>query len=226
MNLRFRLIAFLLLADLATALSAAAPNWLATVTLTPAGSHVMGNPAAPLKVTAYVSYTCPHCAHFEVESDQPLKTQFIPTGKVSLEIKHLLRDPLDATAAQLANCGPKEKFFGNHAMFMRSQDQWIAVLGNSTEAQRQRWSAGDHTAQRKAIAADLHFTEMMLKRGYTRPQIDACLADEAMAHRLAAHTAEALKLGFEGTPAFSLNGTALFGTNSWGTLEPQLRARM
>ena len=42
-----------------------APNggdWTKTVTETPAGGYVMGNPEAPVKVVEYASLTCNHCA--------------------------------------------------------------------------------------------------------------------------------------------------------------------
>jgi len=223
-----RRIAILLAAvlGLATAAGGAAPNWLATVALTPQGSHVLGNPAARLKVTAYISYTCPHCAEFERVSDAPLRLGYVAQGKVSFEVKHLLRDPVDATVAQLANCGPKEKFFANHATFMRRQNDWIAPLASATAAQRQRWSSGDHAAQRRAIASDFHLYEIMESRGYRRADLDRCLADEALARRIAGHTVEAEKLGFESTPSFSLNGTPLIGTYSWLTLDAQLKARL
>ena len=44
-------------------------NWAATVTITADGSHLLGNPRAATRVTEFVSYTCPHCAHFTKESD-------------------------------------------------------------------------------------------------------------------------------------------------------------
>ncbi len=221
----FRRLAVLAALVVTAPAMAAAPNWAATTTLMPDGSHVLGNPKAPVSVTTWISYTCPHCAAFERDSDAPLRSDYIAPGKVSLQIKHFLRDPVDATAAQLVNCGPANKFFGNHSAFMRSQQQWIATLAGSTAAQRQRWTSGDNATRRRAIATDFKFYQMMEKRGYTRPQLDRCLADEALARRIVAHTVEAAKLGFEGTPAFALNGAPLFGTSTWLTLEAQLRAR-
>ncbi len=224
---RFRLpLAALSLGLIAASASAAAPNWLAAVALTPQNSHVLGNPAAAHKVTAWISYTCPHCAAFERESEVPMRTGYVATGKFSLEVKHLLRDPVDATVAQLANCGPKDKFFANHAMFMRRQAEWIAPMATASSVQRQRWSTGGHAAQRRAIAADFRLYALMEARGYRRTDLDRCLADEALASRLAAQTVEAVKLGFEGTPAFALNGQPLAGTYSWPSLEIQLKARL
>ena len=56
-------------ASLSTALAAApAPSkWLSTVTVTDKGAHVLGNPAARNKVVEYLSYTCGHCADFELK---------------------------------------------------------------------------------------------------------------------------------------------------------------
>lgn len=219
----FAALALTLFAVLASVAPAASPNWLATVTVTPGGSHILGSPKAPVRLTAWVSYTCPHCAEFEKVSDAPLRLAYVAQGKVAYEIKHILRDPVDATVAQLTNCGPKERFFGNHATFFRRQDEWIKTLAASSESQRARWSTGDYAARRRAIASDFHFYEIMEQRGYRRTDVDRCLADNALAERIAAQTAEAVKIGFEGTPSFSLNGTPLFGTNTWQQLQPQIR---
>ena len=88
-------------------------NWLQTFSLTPKGSHIIGNPAAATKLVEYASYTCGHCAHFEIEDVPQIKNQFVATGKVSLEMRNLVRDPMDLTAAMLARCGGKGRFFGH-----------------------------------------------------------------------------------------------------------------
>ena len=66
----------------------------------------------------------------------------------------------------------------------------------------------------------------MKNRGYERPVIDRCLADEAKAQKLAAGTGEAQEAGVMGTPSFMLDGTLLAGTHNWAALYPQIRARM
>lgn len=200
-------------------------NWNTTVVVTPQGSHVLGNPAAPFKLTEYISYTCPHCSHFESQSDATLRLGYISTGKVAVEVWHLVRDPVDLTVAMLANCGPPAKFFQNHSAFMRGQEKWIAPLETATDAQRARWSNGTQLARRRAIAADFHLYEIMQGRGYDRPAADRCLADEAVAQRLGKQTQAAFEAGVEGTPSFSLNGTLLAGTHDWALLQPQLAAR-
>lgn len=200
-------------------------NWNATVAQTD-GGHRIGNPQAKVKLTEYISYTCPHCAQFAREGEAALKLGYIATGRVSLEIRHLLRDPVDLTAAMLTNCGPAAKFPQNHAAFMLGQDDWIAPLSRATAAQRQRWTTGDMAARRRAIASDFGFYAIMERRGYSRAEADRCLADEAMANRLAeTAAADWKKPGIGGTPAFAIDGTVLAGTHSWSMLEPQIAAR-
>jgi len=201
------------------------PDWTTTVTAGEDGSHVLGNPAANVKLTEFVSYTCPHCAHFHKESDAALKLGYVLPGKVSLEIRHIVRDPVDLAAALLTNCGDPRNFFRNHNLFLQTQDRWIAPLANATEGQKQRWTTGALPVRMKAIANDFGFFAMMAQRGYQRAALDRCLSDEAMARRLIAQTQNGGKAGVEGTPSFMLDGTLLTGTHDWQSLDSQLRAR-
>jgi len=197
-----------------------------TVVVETDGGHRIGNPQAAAKLTEYISYTCPHCAQFAKQGEPALKLGYIGNGRVSLEIRHLLRDPVDLTVAMLVNCGPAAKFPQNHSAFMLAQDDWIAPLGNATASQRQRWTTGDMAARRRAIAADFGFYAIMERRGYTRTEADRCLNDEATAERMAeTAAADWKKPGIGGTPAFALDGAVLAATHSWDALEPQLSAR-
>ena len=65
------------------------------VSLTAEGTHLLGNPQAPVKVVEYVSYTCPHCAHFHEESTGPLQAQYLSTGRASVEVRPFLRNAFD-----------------------------------------------------------------------------------------------------------------------------------
>lgn len=221
-----RLLALGAVAALSLGAGRPAANWNATVAVTPAGSHVLGNPAAKLKLTEFVSYTCPHCAAFEREATTPLRLGYVASGKVSVEVRHVLRDPIDLTVAMLTNCGTKDKFFMNHAVFMRSQSTWIRSLATASEAQRTRWTSGTLAARNRAIASDMQFYAIMGTRGYDRPTIDRCLADAAMAERLGAQAKAAVELGVSGTPSFAINGSLLAGTSDWSLLQPQLDAQL
>jgi len=201
-------------------------GWASAMQVTAAGGHLYGNPNAKVKLVEYISYTCPHCAHFEEQSTAPLWQKYLPTGNVSVEVRHLVRDPIDMTAAALANCGPADKFLGNHTMFLSQQARWIQPLVNASDAQRKRWEGGTVPQRMKAIATDFGFYPMMQGRGYTRAQVDACLTNGAMLKRLASETQGADKLGIDATPGLMVDGTPLAGTYDWPTLEPQLQVRL
>jgi protein-disulfide isomerase len=202
-------------------------NWNTVVARTALDSHLLGNPAAAVKLVEYISYTCPHCAHFEAESDAQLRIGFVATGKGSIEVRNFVRDPVDLTAALLTHCGPVTKFFGNHSAFLRHQTTWLAPVASLTDGQRARWSNPDFATRTRAIAGDLGFYSLMEARGYDRPTLDRCLGDKALADRLAKNTKESGEKDFvTGTPSFVLDGVPLSGTYSWATLKPQVEARL
>jgi len=198
-------------------------NWTNVVAATADGAHRIGNPDAKVKLVEYVSYTCPHCAEFTREADDRLKLAYVTPGNVSLEIRHLLRDPVDLTVVMLANCGPVAKFPLNHSTLMLQQAKWIAPASSATAAQRQRWTSGDGPTRRRAIANDLGLYKLMEGRGYNRPELDRCLSDEAAATRIATQSQKDWdRPGIDATPSFSINGLVMPGTHTWDTLERQL----
>ena len=227
--IRFAALALSLtsVAMLSMAATRAVPgNWNAQVAVTPSGSHVLGNPAAQIKLSEYISYTCPHCAHFDAEASDRLRVYGVTQGKLSVEVRHLVRDPIDLTVAMLTNCGPPGRFFANHTAFLRSQERWMATANSATAAQQSRWTTGTQKSRLQSIATDFGFFAMMEQRGYDRMTVERCLADPVMAKKLADQTAEASRLGVEGTPSFLINGVLLAGTHDWTSLKAQLDARM
>ncbi|WP_066554073.1 DsbA family protein [Croceicoccus bisphenolivorans] len=222
-----RLSAIVLLASGLLALSPASAKGVLAAANPEAGVHQFGKTDAKIQLTEYVSYTCPHCSHFEQEAGDPLRLLYIRSGKVRLEVRHLVRDPFDLTAAMLANCGPAARFDRNHAMFMGEQATWLGKLIKATQAQKNRYSTGSYTVRRQAIAQDAGFYPMMQRRGYDRAQIDRCLADESMAKALSDKTAGYVRdKGVSGTPSFAIDGILLAGTSNWESLKFQLDLRL
>jgi len=206
---------------------ASAHNWNQTIVRTPRDSYLLGNPDGQIKLVEYVSYTCPHCAHFTQESDAQLRLGMIGPGKGSIEVRNFVRDPVDLTVALLTHCVPTKAFWPTHVMFLTRQPDWIGLEATATNAQRQRWTTGPLASRTRAIASDFKFYDMIATRGIDRPAADRCLADEALATRLAAATKEAEEKDYvQGTPSFVLNGLPLAGTASWAALKPQIEARM
>jgi protein-disulfide isomerase len=189
------------------------------------GGHLIGNPEADVKLIEFASYTCGHCANFARQGEGAIKLVYVPTGKVSFEIRHLLRDPVDLTAAMMAQCGDPAKFPRNHAEFMYRQSEWIEKASNATQAQMARWQFGMPSARRRAIASDLGFYDLMDRRGYDRVELDRCLNDDAKAESMANQSvADIQTYNLRGTPSFVLNGELLSQTHSWAALQPLLDA--
>lgn len=218
----FRLIAVLALATLGVAASPPHANWNGTVTQGADGAYTLGNPAAKVKLTEYVSYTCPHCAHFHKEADPTLRLTYVPQGKVSITVEQVLRNPIDLTIAMLTNCGDPKTFFTRHNAFMASQEQWLGKYDGFTAAQTARWTTGPVPSRLRAIASDFDFYATMAHWSYSRPQVDRCLGDAAILKRVTAQTEEAGKAGIDSTPSFAIDGEVLTGTHEWKLLAPQI----
>ncbi|OZA91589.1 MAG: hypothetical protein B7X57_09980, partial [Erythrobacter sp. 34-65-8] len=208
------LVAAALLGALATGGLASSSNWNTRVERAD-GAHVIGKPDATRVLTEFVSYTCPHCAEFARTGDEALKLAHVGPGKIRLEIRHIVRDPVDLTVAMLTWCGDTAKFPRNHAAFMSAQPRWLATARSTTPAQRQRWSNGDLPSRTRAVASDLGFYRIMEGRDYDRVAIDRCLAD--ISER------DAIRFNVAGTPSFALDGKLLPGVHDWRALEKVLR---
>jgi len=202
-----------------------AQNWTTAVVENDNG-HLLGNPEAKTRLVEFMSYTCSHCADFARSGDQAIKLAYVPNGRVSFEIRHLLRDPIDLTAALLTHCGDPAKFPENHSAILYAQDEWMAKARATTQAQRSRWQFGTNGARRQAMASDLGFYTIMERRGYSRVALDRCLADEAKATALAESSqADIATYKLQGTPSFVVDGELLEGVFTWPGLERALGSR-
>ncbi|MEH6791563.1 thioredoxin domain-containing protein [Parasphingorhabdus sp.] len=217
--------AILTAAAMSAPASAQQTDWTKRVTMSPMGGHVLGNPLAKNRLVEYVSYTCNHCAAFEVASKTPLKSGFIAKGHVSTEVRNYVRDAVDFTAATLARCGGPTKFFGNHNALMASQGKWLnTVMAASPEVQK-TWYEGEPNTRLKKIAADVGFYGIMAKRGFSKAQTNACLVDKKAQDQILAMTkygTETVKI--TGTPSFTINDKLIAKVHSWPALQPVLAA--
>src|SRR5690606_4686998 len=68
--------------------------------------RVLGDKNAPVTITEYSSFTCPHCADFHAKILPQLKREYIDTGKVKLIMKSFPLDNAALNASVLAYCAP------------------------------------------------------------------------------------------------------------------------
>jgi protein-disulfide isomerase len=197
--------ALVLIGSAALAAAPAKPAWLLTFNVSPVGGHIIGNPAAATKLVEYASYTCGHCGSFETNDAPTLKNQYVAGGKVSFEIRNLVRDEVDLIAAMLARCGGKGRFFGNHRHLMATQAQW-ADDSKITPATIAKLQAEDIFGFMDSAHTELGLDKVMLARGVTKAQSKVCLRDAAALDAILKMTDEAVgPLGIKGTPAFMVN---------------------
>lgn len=220
-----RVLTIVTVSLLSGALLAAAPamDWSKVARPTAKGAYVLGNPAAPVKLVEYGSYTCSHCAEFAKASAPVLKEQMVKSGKLSLEYRHLIRDPADLGAAILARCAGPRGFATAHAMIFATQDSWLPKLGAYQQAHPDI-DQKPLIAQARAYADAGGLTAAMRARGVTLPQINACFANKAEVDRITAMTSDA-PIEVNSTPTFYLNATPQ-PPMGWEQLEPVLRAKI
>jgi protein-disulfide isomerase len=216
-----RLLAVLALAPVALA-AAPATDWSQVARPTAKGAYVFGNPAAATKLIEYGSYTCSHCADFANESAPVLEGQMIKSGKVSLEYRHLIRDPADLGAAIIARCAGPRGFGAAHAMVFATQTTWLPKVASYQQAHPDI-DKKPILAQARAYADAGGLTAAMRAQGLTLPRINACFADKAAVDRITAMTGDA-PVEVRSTPTFYLNGE-LQPPTSWSQLATVLRAK-
>jgi protein-disulfide isomerase len=210
---------------IAAPLSAQQTDWTKRVTQSSMSGHVMGNPLARHKLTEYMSYTCNHCAAFEKESHSQLTAKYVNKGHVSFEVRNLILNPIDLTAAMLARCGGRTKFFGNHRALLLQQSTWLKKFQSASPEVMKTINDGTVPERLKKIAATAGLDTLMKGRGYTAAQIDTCLADKSEQDKILAMTEYATKtLKLSGTPSFTLAGQPLANVHSWSALQPSLTA--
>lgn len=198
-------------------------DWTQRVTMSAKGGHILGNPLAKHKVTEYMSYTCNHCANFEKQSHAPLKKDYIKNGQINFEVRNLILNPIDLTAAMLARCGGRTKFFGNHRALLAQQAIWVGEFQKTPADKMKTMNDGTVPQRLKKIAKASDLYGLMEKRGFTAAQVNTCLSSKAELDKILGMTEHATKtLKITGTPGFTINGKTVAKVHSWGSLKPKL----
>jgi len=147
----------------------------------------LGDPDAPVKITEYASFTCPHCADFHATVWKSLKSEYIDTGKVRFTLREVYFDRYGLWAALVARCGGELRYFGIADMLFDRQGDWAT--------------------QQDPTVAVASLRTIGLTAGLTNEQLDACLSDPAQVDALIAHFEEGMRADqVEGTPTLFING--------------------
>lgn len=205
----------------------AAPNWVATVAITPEGGYRQGNPGAPVKLVEYGSRTCPTCGRFAAEAMAPLRA-YVAAGKVSYEYRdYLIHGAPDLALALLNQCQPTPRFFaGLDAIYANQKafDDRLIALEKTNAAQIEAWQKLPPPQMATRFAEALGMIAFMKGQGVPEARARVCLADPTLLARIARTNADAVNVhGVESTPSFFVNGRKVRAF-SWDRLQPELWA--
>jgi protein-disulfide isomerase len=200
----------------------AGTNWGDTVTVTPEGGYMIGNPDAPLKLVEYASHTCGACANFAATGKPTIKDKYVSTGVVSFELRNLVRDPIDLSIATLVRCGAKENMQPLSDQAWASLNEIFASV-NANNALIEASSSQPVSQRFVTIGQAAGLIDFFAARGLSADQSRACLADTAKIEAIAnASNEQSAELKINATPTFILNGNKLEVT-AWNQLEPLLQ---
>lgn len=208
-------------APVAARAATATQDWSTTVTRTPAGAFVMGNPKAKVRLVEYASMTCSHCAAFAAEGIPALRGDYVRRGLVSLEFRHAVRDGADLAASMLARCAGPRGYFASLERIFAAQDTWLP------RAAAVEPTAGDTPAARDAalmaVARGAGLAEVAQIKS---PAVAGCIGNRAEQATLGKMSDEAWGIRrISGTPAFLINDKAADGA-TWDGLAPQIAAAL
>jgi protein-disulfide isomerase len=157
----------------------------------PLDDVVMGSPTAPVTIIEYASMTCPHCAHFAVETFPKLKEKYIDTGKVKYIMREYPLDPLAGAAFMLARCAGPDKYY---------------PMIETLFAEQRKWAVREPLPPLLAIAR---------QAGFTQQSFDACMADKDLLNKIQqVRNRGQQKFKVEATPTFYINGERYSGALS------------
>jgi protein-disulfide isomerase len=197
-------------------------DWTANVVATPEGGFRMGNPDARVKVVEFLSLTCGHCAEFARNGVPNLVRNHVRSGRVSLEYRNFVLNPIDATASVLARCAGAAHFFPMVEQLYASQEQWVGRISGFLERERDQINALPMTQRLTRVAEQGGLTAIAAQHNVPAARARQCLADEAGLNQLAEMYQAAAALGVEGTPTFLINGTRV-PANDWPSIERLIR---
>lgn len=214
-------ILFVSLAAVFAIAAVPAKDWRQATGVAPTGGFTVGNPAAPVKLVEYLSYTCSHCGEFVAASKVPLHDALVRDGKVFVETRSAARDPYDLAAWLLARCGGPQRFATLNAAIFARQAAWMTKGEAYTQANLLTLKAMPQLKQMRAILDNSGLSAIGTSAGVGPAQLNACLANDAELNKVLAMTDAAFKK-IPGTPGFEINGTVADGVASWAALEPKL----
>lgn len=170
---------------------------------------ILGNPAAPVTIVEYASYTCSACSHFHAGPYKEIIDAYVTPGKVRFIYRDFLRNYPDFQAGLITHCLPARKAFAFAGIIYEKQSVWFPQLSDQD-------SANDNDFLRKTAKL----------AGLSDEAIDTCLADKEMQEKLLKVVADAQSLGVSSTPTLFIGKKAIVGVQSFEKYAQEIEAAL
>ena len=148
--------------------------------------HKLGSDSAPVEITEFADFSCPHCAVFAIVEMPYVRERLIATGRLKWRFMDFpLQGNINSPAAHLAaGCAAEQgRFFEMMDAIFNRQNEWAA----------------DRRADRK-------LRDYARQVGLDLDRFDTCVETKHAQPLVDADYAEGERIGVQGTPAFVVNG--------------------
>jgi len=155
--------------------------------------QAIGKPVAPLTLTAFEDFQCPFCLRFTLLNEPVIVEEYVLTGKVRFEFKHLpILGNESRTAAIAATCA------SDQGLFWALHERLFLVQLDAGQLTAEKLNAGRFSIEK--------LQQYAAEAGLDAAAFNTCLMSPAAADRVTAQLREASALGLRGTPSFLVNG--------------------
>jgi protein-disulfide isomerase len=157
--------------------------------------YILGSPSAPVEITEYADFECPHCADFDQVQFPDINTRLIIPGKARLRYRDF---PLD---------GPhKVSRVASHAAACADDQQHFWQVKDGIFRRQSDWAFQDNPMK--------VLTEIVRAAGVDVATWSACMESKKYAGRIQASLNEGTALGVNSKPSFLINGRIYTTTSS------------
>lgn len=195
-------------------------SWSDRIAKTDQGGYLMGNPDAPIKLVEYGALSCSHCADFAGTAMDPIRSEYVDSGRVSYELRLVLLNAMDVPSGLLVQCSSPEAVIALSEQFWANQGEFYTKAQQAGDQAFQQVGSLPEDKRLVAMAELFGMIDFFAQRGISRDQATACLSDTKAAQ---AFVERGQSYGVDSTPTLEINGTRLTTSPTWEALEPELQ---
>ena len=156
----------------------------------------VGKDDAPLKLVQYEDFQCPFCLKYTSEQEPTLVEEYVKTGKVQIEYKHLPN-----LGAESVRAGRASECAADQGKFWQYHDKLFQVQADAGQLKKEKVNAGRFS--------DDKLRQFAKELGLEENKFNTCFISEDSLKLVQDDQREAQSFGINGTPGFTINGRAM-----------------